>query len=154
MAKTKSLKNLLKQIFLLNTTLLKLKPLISFSCNNWGLLARFHYYNLQTWIKETTETASSASFLDIYLTFDTNGQLSTRVYDKRDDFNFVQGRIQGRAPLNLEKIGFFGVKPWFFTRNTPKFFAPPSARRNLAMLWRKQIIFQWDDDDVRWIGFI
>jgi hypothetical protein len=33
-------------------------------------------------------------------------------------------------PLKLEKIWFFGVKPWFFTRNTPKFFAPPSARRN------------------------
>jgi hypothetical protein len=29
----------------------------------------------------------------------------------------------------LEKIWFFSVKSWFFTRNTPKFFAPPSARR-------------------------
>ena len=53
--------------------------------------------------------------------------------------NFIihhdQGRIQGgrtrRAPpLKLEKIWFFGVKSWFFTRNTPKIFAPPSARRN------------------------
>jgi hypothetical protein len=33
-------------------------------------------------------------------------------------------------PLKLEKIWFFGVKSWFFTRNTPKFFALPSARRN------------------------
>jgi hypothetical protein len=33
-------------------------------------------------------------------------------------------------PLKLEKIWFFGVKSWFFTRNTPKIFAPPSARRN------------------------
>jgi hypothetical protein len=33
-------------------------------------------------------------------------------------------------PLKLEKIWFFDVKSWFFTRNTPKFFAPPSARRN------------------------
>ena len=30
----------------------------------------------------------------------------------------------------LEKIWFFGVKSWFFTRNTPNIFAPPSARRN------------------------
>jgi hypothetical protein len=30
----------------------------------------------------------------------------------------------------LEKIWFFGVKSWFFTRNTPTTFAPPSARRN------------------------
>jgi hypothetical protein len=30
----------------------------------------------------------------------------------------------------LERIWFFGVKSCFFTRNTPIFFAPPSARRN------------------------
>ena len=35
-------------------------------------------------IKETTEIASSISFLDIYL----KGQFSTRLYDKSNDFNF------------------------------------------------------------------
>jgi hypothetical protein len=39
-------------------------------------------------IKETTDTASSVSFLDLYLEFDDSGQLSTKMYDKRDDFNF------------------------------------------------------------------
>ena len=39
------------------------------------------------------------------------------------------GRTRRAPPLKLEKIWFFGVKSWFFTRNTPKFFAPPSARR-------------------------
>jgi hypothetical protein len=39
-------------------------------------------------IKETTDTASSASFLDLFLEFDDNCQLSTKIYDKRDDFNF------------------------------------------------------------------
>jgi hypothetical protein len=39
-------------------------------------------------IKETTDTASSASFLNLYLEFDDSGQLSTKIYDKRDDFNF------------------------------------------------------------------
>jgi hypothetical protein len=39
-------------------------------------------------VKETTNTASSASFLDLYLEFDDSGQLSTKIYDKRDDFNF------------------------------------------------------------------
>ena len=29
-----------------------------------------------------------------------------------------------------KKIWFFCVRSWFFTRNTPKLFAPPSARRN------------------------
>ena len=38
-------------------------------------------------IKETTETAASSSFLDCYLYID-NGMLTTRLYDKRDDFNF------------------------------------------------------------------
>ena len=32
-------------------------------------------------------------------------------------------------PPQLEKIWFFGVKSWFSTRNIPKIFAPPSARR-------------------------
>jgi hypothetical protein len=31
---------------------------------------------------------SIASFLDLYLEFDDNGQLSTKIYDKRGDFNF------------------------------------------------------------------
>ena len=41
-----------------------------------------------TYSKETTDTASSASFLDLYLEFDESGQIGTKIYDKRDDFNF------------------------------------------------------------------
>jgi hypothetical protein len=37
-------------------------------------------------VKETTETASSASFLDLFLEFDDSGQLSTKMYDKRADY--------------------------------------------------------------------
>ena len=39
-------------------------------------------------IKETTESTCSTSFLDLHLEFDTSGHLSTKIYDKRDDFNF------------------------------------------------------------------
>ena len=39
-------------------------------------------------VKETTDTASSASFLDLYHEFDDSTQISTKIYDKRDDFNF------------------------------------------------------------------
>jgi hypothetical protein len=39
-------------------------------------------------VKKTTDIASSASFLDLLLDFDDSGQLSTKIYDKRDDFNF------------------------------------------------------------------
>ena len=38
-------------------------------------------------IKETTETAASSTYLDCYLYID-NRKLATRLYDKRDDFNF------------------------------------------------------------------
>jgi hypothetical protein len=39
-------------------------------------------------VKETTYIASFASFLDLYHKFDDSGQLSTKSYDKRNDFNF------------------------------------------------------------------
>ena len=38
-------------------------------------------------IKETTEIAFSALFLDIYLKFITDGPLSITLYDKRNDFS-------------------------------------------------------------------
>ena len=38
-------------------------------------------------IKETTETTASSPYLDCYLYID-NGKLTTRLNDKRDDFNF------------------------------------------------------------------
>jgi hypothetical protein len=39
-------------------------------------------------VKETTDTASSASFLDLYLEFDDSGQLSTNIYDKTGRLQF------------------------------------------------------------------
>ena len=45
----------------------------------------FYPYELE--IKETTETAASSSYLDCYLYID-NGKLTTRLYDKWDNFNF------------------------------------------------------------------
>jgi hypothetical protein len=44
--------------------------------------------------KETTDTASSASFLDLYLEFDDSDQLSTKIYDKRDDFNYADDLLK------------------------------------------------------------
>ena len=45
------------------------------------------------------------------------------------------------AVINWKKIWFFGVKSWFFTRNTQKIFAPPSAIGNNMIFWRKIVIF-------------
>ena len=39
-------------------------------------------------IKDTTETARSASYLDLHLEIDSEGRLKTKLYDKRDDFSF------------------------------------------------------------------
>ncbi|KAK3099549.1 hypothetical protein FSP39_006161 [Pinctada imbricata] len=45
-------------------------------------------YHSELEVKETTETNNSASYLDIMLSYDTDGHMNTSVYDKRDDFNF------------------------------------------------------------------
>ena len=39
-------------------------------------------------IKDTTESNTSASYLDLLLSIGRDGQLYTSLYDKRDDFNF------------------------------------------------------------------
>ena len=44
-------------------------------------------YSRELEIKETTETTASSSYLDCYLYID-NGKLTTRLYNKWDDFNF------------------------------------------------------------------
>ena len=59
-------------------------------------------------VKETTGTASSASFLDLYLEFDDSGQLSTKIYDKRDDFNFTIINFPNRCS-NIPDSPAYGV---------------------------------------------
>jgi hypothetical protein len=39
-------------------------------------------------IKDTTDTDRSASYTDLHLEIDSEGRLRTKLYDKRDDFNF------------------------------------------------------------------
>ena len=39
-------------------------------------------------IKDTTDTDRSASYLDLHLEIDSEGRIRTKLYDKRDDFNF------------------------------------------------------------------
>ena len=45
-------------------------------------------YPIELEIKDTTDTVKSASYLDLYLEIDTRGRLNTKLYDKRDDFDF------------------------------------------------------------------
>ena len=45
-------------------------------------------YPIELEIKDITDTDRSASYLDLHLEIDSEGQLRTKLYDKRDDFNF------------------------------------------------------------------
>ena len=45
-------------------------------------------YPAELEIKDTTESTTSASYLDLQLSIGRDGQLHTSIYDKRDDFNF------------------------------------------------------------------
>jgi hypothetical protein len=46
-------------------------------------------YPFELEIKDTTDTNRPASYLDIHLEIDSEGRLRTKLYDKRDDFNFL-----------------------------------------------------------------
>ena len=43
--------------------------------------------------KDTTNTARSASYLKLHLEIDNESQLRTKLYDKKDDFNFPIGNF-------------------------------------------------------------
>ena len=45
-------------------------------------------YSIELEIKDTTDTDRSASYIDLHLEIDSEGQLRTKLYDKRNDFNF------------------------------------------------------------------
>ena len=49
---------------------------------------RGQMYPAELEIKDTTESNTSASYLDFHLSIESDGQLRTSLYDKRDDFNF------------------------------------------------------------------
>ena len=49
-----------------------------------------HIYPIELAIKDTTHTdiRTSASYLDLHLEIDSEERLRTKLYDKRNDFNF------------------------------------------------------------------
>ena len=63
-------------------------------------------------LKETTDTDTSASYLDLHLEIDSEGRLRTKLYVKRVDFNFpivnfpfICSNIPA-APAYIEYISF------------------------------------------------
>jgi len=60
------------------------------SLNNKNFSNSLHLlYPVEFVVKDTTDFPNSASYLDFYLEHDINGTLTTKLYDKRDDFNFL-----------------------------------------------------------------
>ena len=58
--------------------------------NNYRLGDFVHrIYPIELEIKDTTDTDRSASYLDIHFEIDSEGRLRTKLYDKRDDYNFT-----------------------------------------------------------------
>ena len=45
-------------------------------------------YHIEFDIQYTTDTNSAASYIDVHITIESQGQLRTNLYDKRNDFNF------------------------------------------------------------------
>ena len=46
-------------------------------------------YPIELEIKDTADTDRSASYIDLHLQIDIEWRLRTKLYDKRDDFNFL-----------------------------------------------------------------
>ena len=59
-------------------------------------------------INDTTESNSSASYLDLLLSIGRDGQLFTSLYDKRDDFNFHITNFPFRSS-NIPSSPAYGV---------------------------------------------
>jgi hypothetical protein len=79
-----------------------------------------------------------------FFTWDTT--LLKRLHWLCSKIQTTQGRIQGEAPpppppLKFEKISFFGVKSWFFTRNTPTFSRLPPQLEEIWFFFSKIVIF-------------
>jgi hypothetical protein len=62
--------------------------LISISNNSFQNYVHLIYPD-ELKIKESTESDKSASYLDILPNIDSNGRMTTSLYDKRDDFDFA-----------------------------------------------------------------
>ena len=51
------------------------------------MISLIRIYPIELEIKDTTDTDTSALYLDLHLEIDSEGRLRTKLYDKKDDFN-------------------------------------------------------------------
>ena len=86
-------------------------------------------YPAEVEIKDTTESITSASYLDLLLSIGRDGQLHTSIYDKRDDFNFhitnfpfLSSNIQSSLTYGVfisELIRYARLLVWMFYSEGP-----------------------------------
>jgi hypothetical protein len=70
-----------------NFTLLYIDDVRSLNNSRFGNFVD-RIYPIELEIKDTTDTDRFAAFLDIHIGIDSEGRLRSKLYDKRDDFNF------------------------------------------------------------------
>ena len=105
-------------------------------------------YPAELEIKDTTESNTSASYLDLLLLVETDGKLNTSLYDKRDDLNFHITNF----PFLFSNIasspayGVFISQPIRYTRTCSSYewFIQRAARLSCKLLglrfWRHYLI--------------
>ena len=80
-------KNEQKLVRSFNFTFRYIDDVLSLNNSRFGVFVD-RIYPIELQIKYTTYIDRSASYLDLYLEIDSEGWLRTKLYDKRDDFNF------------------------------------------------------------------
>jgi hypothetical protein len=80
-------KNKKKRTRSFNLTFRYIDDILSLNNSRFGDFAD-PIYTIELEIKDTTDTDRSASYLDLHLAIDSEGRLRTKLYDKRDNFNF------------------------------------------------------------------
>ena len=80
-------KNEKKLARIFNLTLRYIYDILSLNNSRFGDFVDC-IYPIEPEIKDTTDADRSVSYLDLHLEIDSEGRLRTKLYDKRDDFNF------------------------------------------------------------------
>ena len=80
------------------------------SLNNNRFSIHLHLiYPSELEIKDTTDTDKSVSYLDPFLEMTTDGRLNTKIYDKRNDFNFPIVNFPFLCTSKIQAARAYGV---------------------------------------------
>ena len=92
-------------------------------------------------IKDTTDTDRSASYLDLRLEIDSEGRLRTKLYNNRDDFNFLIMNFPSICN-NIPAAPVYGVYISQLIRYS-RVFGSNQDFRNRGLLLTRRLLNQW-----------